>query len=1464
MDEKKIEISDLENNEKVEKADNENNNSKNDIENYSKETLKYNENNNIICEDINNDNMNELVNNLRNYINNISKNSIKIENNIKNNIQEEKVIEDNIILEYLENKNILKYKDKLISFIDELSTILSSGNNNIIPFLDLCPNLLKAYIDSNLDEEKGNTELKYIKIFQLLKYNSFISREYLYYIYDYFAHLYYIMNTIEEDNKIFKKFNKMIELLNLFYTFSPENETLIKSKKSHSSFCFLGGGLKFEFKEKILPKDIITIYIIFYGNISTKLNKNLTFLRWDDGKNNFKIDFSNIEEDVNKFNFPKSILIIFYPEEIGFSIKWQNQENINSNPKFKREFGSFEEFYFLENFYGQIESLEVQIERDLKKNSGNSGVFIVKPYLLSNNCVYYDDSMVQKLKIINPKLVKVNYINYLETNFDIYNYFLGIKQALPLIPLINGIYKNSKIKNINDKDKTEYLRNIISNLLFKFTAFISDKKKIEKNKDIIIIEKKPVKKNEKNFEEEKQKLIKDITEKAHLLRMNKYTRFILNAVLQLPLELLYGVMRDLYHQFEEKCMNIFINTDTMYAILNAFSNYQDKEDFLENLKSELFTNYENDFVSIKGILHTQSYEQLYRKIMKELFIYNRFWSVKEFFFNINKDDNNNKNDDDFNNFKLKYKQISYYTKSFEQPFLYPILELNEYIPNFSKFDKNNLFQHDYNLAVNYDFNLQKTDVIDIINEKEPYFNENLKLECCLVKEGYHVKGKIILKPIDIDKNTKDYYFIFSSFDKEVETLCNKKPKNKKHKRPTDTLCFGSLFHAPKREFRRKIFLKMEDINLILIRNYFKGTSAIEIFTTKKNKSYFFNFNSLIYQKNVIKNPIVKAISECPHFQRIKMNNEKKNINYLEGFYNISRENLIFSLFSEEFPYFLSKNIKLFNRYDLLILINLLSNRSFKDLYQYPVFPILYNKSKILDNETKKERDLSQHLGLQDISKSSFIRRQFIKGMEESIDIHNKGVSKSNLFEIHYSNPIYTSNYLIRIFPYSLTCIEFQGDGFDSPNRLLYSIQKSLENTLTQKSDLREFIPEMYSFPDLFFNKNEIKLGTLTNGEEIDNIIIEDSDEPDFAKYKYLEECKNYFLGDENLELNSWIDLIFGINQEKNKEDGRNYYSKEKYINLNVKKQKDEISKEMNLEVVEFGVQPIKIFDEKFPDLSKQTVSTTNQYYQGLINYNLFEFYNSHLIVRNEPDVCFKLDWDENSKMMSYIKVLTENSDIREDLNPNINVYYNYSFEGNVLGDIVVYKTKMIKDQKENNFEDFSGKVFFTQTNKNHQNEDNICYSIKKVEDENKKVLKKLSDHYKQIAYIDYNPRLNLFLSYGLDGYINIYVFPKCKLIRTIKVSDITKSDNVLKKVVLVSSPFPMIFFHDSQCMYVLSINGDFINKKEFGKNVKLYSCIDKNFGLIRDTIFLLLGTGNNDKNVIVGMKSATLPSLEFV
>ena len=684
----------------------------------------------------------------------------------------------------------------------------------------------------------------------------------------------------------------------------------------------------------------------------------------------------------------------------------------------------------------------------------------------------------------------------------------------------------------------------------------------------------------------------------------------------------------------------------------------------------------------------------------------------------------------------------------------------------------------------------------------------------------------------------------------------------------DELCYGSVFTSPKKEFNRKILIKLEDVNLILIRNYFKNTSGIEIFTSNTNKSYYFNFNSIISMKD-LKNPVIKLFSEIPFFQKIKFD-LKKN---LGGFYNTKQENLLFSIVSEELPNSIFKNIDLFNRYDLLILINLLSNRSFKDLYQYPVFPILYKTSKILENEKRKERDLSEHLGLQTITEKSEQRTELIKGLENGNLTNNsskKGKSKDNyLFNIHYSNPIYTCNYLIRIFPYSLSAIEFQGDGFDSPNRQFYSITKALENTLTQKADLREFIPELYYFPDLFFNKNNLKLGVLSKGEEIDNLYVDEKEEDNLKKFKYLEEFQNYFLNNKELDISSWIDLIFGINQEKCKEIGRDYYPKEKYIPLSKKEQKEDSNNPLNLEIVEFGIQPLKIFEEKFPDLRK----INNHYYNSnLINYSLDEFYNNHLVVKNYKDACFLFEWDEKVNLNKYMNALFFNEEKVKSHNIKNSAYNNkYRFIGNILGDVIIYRTKNIInkeiDNKEEDEDNSSIKAFFFKTNKHYddiiKNPNKIVYKLKKEKIQDEKLLIKLSDHYKQILYIDYNPRLNLFLSYGLDGYINIYAFPKCKLVRTIKVKDITKSDDLLKKVALISIPFPMIFFHDNNYLYSLTINGDLINKKEMPKNCKIFVCIDKNLGLMVDSILEIIFYIDNNGNEKYDIKTLSLPSLDF-
>ena len=545
---------------------------------------------------------------------------------------------------------------------------------------------------------------------------------------------------------------------------------------------------------------------------------------------------------------------------------------------------------------------------------------------------------------------------------------------------------------------------------------------------------------------------------------------------------------------------------------------------------------------------------------------------------------------------------------------------------------------------------------------------------------------------------------------------------------------------------------------------------------------------------------------------------------------------MFPLFCEETTEWKNK-LYYYNNYDLLIIINLLSNRSFKDLYQYPIFPILYKPCKILEKEEKKERDLDQHLGVQELNEKSKARKELIIDSYQS-STDPEGETEGEIYDVylfntHYSNPVYTCNYLIRLFPYGLASIEFQGEGFDSPNRLFYSISKALENTLCQKSDLRESIPEMYYLPDFYENNNKLKFGFLTEGEEVNNVEIYNTDDEDYKKYEYLTDLKTY-LEFNDLELNKWIDLIFGKFQ-KNDNKKKNYFSDDRYIHLDIKKQMEDISDSLNMENHEFGIQPLKIFDAPFPKIKNKS-----NIFEKIVKYNIELFKKEHNEIKNDKNICFRYECF-NNKNKEYLEIIyfnvihnkTKQKDlplknfITKDNYQYISLFH-YYFIGDILGNISIFKREINiknKEEQKNNF----------------------------------KIIKKLNDHNKQIKYIDYNQRLNLFLSYSLDGFINIYIFPKCKLVRAIKVNDITNSNEILKKVALVSNPFPMIFTYDNNNMYAITLNGELIKKEELSnKNIEIYPCIDKNCGLINDCIFIK--NLNEEEKYLNKMEKILLPS----
>ena len=1325
-----------------------------------------------------------------------------------------------IFIKFINQPDILKDKNSLVLFIEKLINQLKTGNNIIIPFLDICPILLRAYIESELDEDK---DLKYIEVFKLLTINSFISREYFYPIYEYFGDLFYAMNIEEngqsEKNKQneqneqkLKKINKVFELFKIFYDFNHDE----KNKINFSSFCFAGGALEVQLSNKFqINKSPFTIKIQFLKNFEFNLNKNLILFQIEDDKNAFKIKYNEIESLFKEKLF-KIITLIFSSNTI--TLKIEEEEN-EKNPKEKQieiKFNIIHKFYLLKNYYGQINNIHISYQNNSCDDITN---LVFEPYILNDNGhIFYrninkvnnikeendiinfiennDINEFISMKITNKNLVKTNYINYLDKNFNLYEYFGEFIPFIPFIPLINHIYKNRNIDSINGINKKILMFKYFREILYIFFKII---------------------------------------EKYKIKIPNKNKLFFFMLILQLDpqLFLVQKELEDKEKQYFDDNMilrlnnflDIFTEEELFFEFCSSIHDKPSIEEYNRELDSFLFqleTNLKDYNLEIQG-------KQLFKQLMKELFIYNRPWSKKNIFF---------KKIGDISNLKLKYKQLTYYTQNFQQPLLYPILEFNQYIPHFSRFKKEALFNHNIKETVNYSFELNDNKIIQLINENNPILKEQNKVDCCLVKKNYHVKGQIIVRELNENKK-KNFDIIFFSTG-ESKKPCNKNEDNSDDKIRRNTIinaknknvCYGSVFPTPFKEYNRKILIKSKDIKLILIRTYYRKSSAIEIFTYKSNKSYYFNFKDIIDLSNPTNNIVLKYVEGNIYFKKFKL--LKKVIS---GYYNKKYEYIMFPLFYENFDKWKSK-LYYYNNYDLLTIINLLSNRSFKDLYQYPIFPILYKPNNILEKEEKKERDLGQHLGLQELNEKSKARKKLII---ESYNNPNdpdgeteEDIKDVCLFNTHYSNPVYICNYLLRLFPYAFVSIEFQGEGFDSPNRLFYSISKALENTLCQKSDLRESIPEIYYLPDLFENNNKFKYGILTEGIEVNNVVIDNLDDEDYKKYEYLTNLKTYFEFTD-LHLNKWIDLIFGKNQ-KNDEEKKIYFSEEKYIHLDKKEQKKDTDNSWNMENYEFGIQPLKIFDSEFPEIINKS-----DIFKKIINYNIEHFIKEHNEIKNDKDICFKYECF-NNKNKEYLDIIyfniinnkakqkdfTFKNIITKDSYPYASLFQ-YYFIGNILGDITIFKKEInIKNKTEK-------------------------------EKNNYKIMKTLNDHNKQIKYIDYNQRLNLFLSYSLDGFINIYVFPKCKLVRTIKVNDITNSNEILKKVVLVSNPFPMIFTYNKDNMYTITLNGVLIKKEELkNKNIEIYPCIDKNCGLINDCIFIK--NLNKEEKDSDKMENISLPS----
>ena len=1420
----------------------------------------------------------------------------KDENEKTENIINEEKKNTKIYIDYLKNPNIIfqnkedNNNENLKLIFNELNNDIDNGHNIILPFLDVVPNLVKAYIESNLDNnEEGeipselineSNESLYQKVFKKLKNNCFISKEVIVYIYEYFSNLYDKVKEMKEEDDLSKKLYKMMSLFKIFYE--------KKSNKNQSSICVIGDNLRISFNEILKLSDIkLTIEIYFLNIYLDNINQE-----------SYIFEINNIKK-----NYAGVLNNIFGQKLIYINITICNKNiylHAKSDKKYFKmstvfNFDELEEINILENFYGQLSLIEVSLEK-----SNNKIEYSFYPISIRNeNNIYYYKKIIHNeentndlkniipiIKINNKNLVKINYLNYNEKLFDIIDYFGGVIQFLPFYYIIKTL-KEKNINNINlnnlkmsDSSLNESLNITKENMGKKENEII--------NKFVIFIIRIIVK--------------KFFSIKDKIKQFKKNIIFIFSLILDLDIDFTENILDN----FNNKNNIIYDYVEFLNEILMSKKNYID-------IKNELASGLQHNGKKLDinfFKMPQKSFNQLYKEYMKKLFIFNNLWSKKNIFFKKDKTR------------EIKYKQINYYTKNYQLPYFYPILELSNYYPKFSKLKEGifrgldeNVFEYDFKLEIKS--NNKDNYILNIISVQKSKKTNDISEKCCLVKSCYHVQGKLFLIKNNESKKKKFELIFKPKEENDIDEKCNKndlvkqkqdikldisKMNNLKMK---ESLCYGSIFKCLPKEYNRNTIIKSKDILFLLIRVYFHRVSAIEIFTI--NKSYYFNFQNQFEINNIIKkNKILCEIKSYSFFKEIKIKNKEK---FTLGFYNTLYESYLFPLFREEIINNWDKRIKYLCNYDILILINIFSNRSFRDVYQYPVFPMLYNW-------INEKRNMEEHIGFQEITESCKKRKNDIIVCYNTNDDGESNDENNFLFNIHFSNPAFVFNYLLRVIPYSFLAVEFQGDDFDNPNRCFFSIEKCLNSTLKMKSDLRELIPELFYMIEIFYNKNKLYFDELYDGSNIDyvEILSKDGTNPQTIIEKRLNMAKFLYeirkaLEDEN-NLDSWINLIFGSKQKGCIINDKKYYYFEETSETLFKNDPKILNDSLTMDYVDFGLVPYQLFNKDF--VKKEIISENKNEELKKLNIELFnEGYIDQIFSPIECFICKGTTLMNNNYIkiidpkeqinildsfeipIKYIQTIDINSlnesifqntfgsinitsNCSKDISKNLSSLINYYFIGDIYGTVYIYS--LVKSKKEKNEEEEeeeeeeSEKLEFCGSLELEDSQDNI--SFKKAQNLEKrkeffnskkkgstipilrnkkpisqiilKLVKKFNDHSKEIKFIEFNPRLNILLTYSLDNYINIYIFPQFKLINVIDTNSFKEKNdlNCFIKVVAISYPFPMIVCYNKQYIYLLSINGEIIKNKKLEKNHSISFYIDKNLGLFRDLVEI-----NDDKGV---------------
>ena len=501
---------------------------------------------------------------------------------------------------------------------------------------------------------------------------------------------------------------------------------------------------------------------------------------------------------------------------------------------------------------------------------------------------------------------------------------------------------------------------------------------------------------------------------------------------------------------------------------------------------------------------------------------------------------------------------------------------------------------------------------------------DIKVEACLIKTAFHISGIFY-------NNSKEIGFYSSE-----RTFSNEEEDYDFDRK----VCFGSIFKSQSNKYHC-YYLKIpySSIEFVLKRRYYFKKTVLEIFTINK-KSYSFRFEE---EK-------LKAVFENIRYY-MKSYIEDISTEYTKyddkiGFFNNNRilDNGI------ALPNII-KNMNLKNLYEkwtkweistlkFLMILNFYANRSYNDINQYPVFPwIITDYSSDSLPSPLPIRPMGTPMGMLDYTDEAKERKYSYKNSwvlnenEEEID------EDYDRYRSHYSTSLYVTYYLVRTFPFSSMRVELQGKNFDDPNRLFNSIFDSFNCALTQKSDLRELVPELYFFPEMFCNLNILNLGEIKNKETKSECEVNDILMPNWANnnaYTFISKHRMLLESPEiNEKINEWFNIIFGSKQNgKEAKKIGNLFIRQSYESFADVYNKSEIKEKIYFcRMVEFGVTPHQIL--KY-DSNKR------------INYN--ELKCKRNLFPNITEIIRKND-EKNLEITKVIPVQNEDMTINKHITP---------------------------------------------------------------------------------------------------------------------------------------------------------------------------------------------------------------------